>query len=90
MDFPDPGCITSSNWAHSLPQIIQDITECSFVALDFEFSGIPCHQSVAARQQSLQERYVELKEAASIYQILQVGITIVKEDAVGGKSSPEI
>ena len=40
-----------------------------------------------SRRQTLQERYVEVKEAARTYQILQVGLTIVKEDAVAGELS---
>ena len=80
MDFPAWDTVTGQSWSHHFPHILQDISECTFVALDFEFSGIPNYQG--SRRQTLQERYAEVKEAARTYQILQVGLTIVKEDAV--------
>lgn len=85
MDFPSWDTVTSQTWAHHFPLILQDISECAFVALDFEFSGIPTYQG--SRRQTLQERYTEVKRAAQTYQILQVGLTIVKEDAVAGENS---
>lgn len=85
MDFPAWDTVTGQTWAHHLAHILQDISECTFVALDFEFSGIPIYKG--SRRQSLQERYAEVKEAARTYQILQVGLTIVKEDAVAGEAS---
>ncbi|KAF3483344.1 uncharacterized protein GIQ15_02668 [Arthroderma uncinatum] len=65
--------------------MLQDIGDCSFVALDFEFSGIFNQKlrpaaSYTDGDLSLQKRYEEVKQAAEEYQILQVGITLVIED----------
>lgn len=84
MDYAEWDMVTAQTWEHHLPHILKDISECTFVALDFEFSGIPSHQAIASRRQTLQERYVESKAAAQKYQILQVGLTIVKEGPVAG------
>ncbi|EED22830.1 CAF1 family ribonuclease, putative [Talaromyces stipitatus ATCC 10500] len=83
MDFQED-IVIGEDWGFRLPGILRDISECAFVALDFEFSGIPSHQA-GSRPQSLQERYAEVKEAAKTYQILQVGLTIVKEDVLREK-----
>jgi poly(A)-specific ribonuclease len=75
-----------------LPRMLRALTTAHFVALDFELSGI---QSKAIHKvklsekplggvQTLQQRYEETKEAAERYQILQVGLTVVKEDEEGG------
>ncbi|OAL70460.1 hypothetical protein A7D00_5426 [Trichophyton violaceum] len=69
--------------------MLQDIGDCSFVALDFEFSGIfnqklrPASAYVDG-DLSLQKRYEEVKQAAEEYQILQVGLTLVVEDSQNG------
>ena len=68
--------------------MLQALSTSHFVALDFEMSGIPPSQTFKGqhedtgktRKMSLQQRYVELKQAAEKFQILQVGITIVQED----------
>uniref|UniRef100_A0A093Y1F0 Uncharacterized protein C29A10.09c n=1 Tax=Talaromyces marneffei PM1 TaxID=1077442 RepID=A0A093Y1F0_TALMA len=80
MESPEWDTVTGQTWTYHFPHILQDISECTFVALDFEFSGIPTYQG--SRRQTLQERYAEVKEAAGTYQILQVGLAIVKEDAI--------
>lgn len=78
--------VTELTWSQHLPHILKDLSDCTFVALDCEFSGIPSQQPRAARRQTLQERYAESKDAAQKYQILQIGLTIVKEDAVTGEN----
>lgn len=83
MESPEWDTVTGQTWTYHFPHILQDISECTFVALDFEFSGIPTYQG--SRRQTLQERYAEVKEAAGTYQILQVGLAIVKEDAIAGE-----
>jgi CAF1 family ribonuclease len=83
MDYTDEwDRVTEQTWPRHLPHILQDLSDCAFVALDFEFSGIP---AIVGGRQTLQERYAESKAAARKYQILQVGLTIVKEDAVAGE-----
>src|SRR4030095_9370417 len=80
--------ITKQAFYHHLPRILNDITECCFVALDLELSGIATRQCRGlAGKQSLQERYDEVKDAAEIYQILQIGLTFVREDVENGQTS---
>jgi poly(A)-specific ribonuclease len=66
-----------------LPNILGDLTSCSFVSIDLEFSGIPLH-SPRDGKQNLQEWYAQTKEAAERYQVLQIGLTIAKEDVTSG------
>ena len=76
-----------------LPLILKAVANAHFVALDLELSGIhskPLHRNKIAstghsHKQSLQERYEETKEAAERYQVLQVGLTVVREDRGRGK-----
>ncbi|KAI6914326.1 CAF1-domain-containing protein [Hortaea werneckii] len=66
--------------------ILTDISESRFVAIDLELSGVPTKQiRHQAGKPSLQDRYAETKEAAERYQILQIGVTCVKQDAENGK-----
>ncbi|KAK6437382.1 hypothetical protein LTR95_006416 [Oleoguttula sp. CCFEE 5521] len=68
--------------------ILADISESHFVALDLELSGVPVKQTGAKRRvgrATLQERYIEVKEAAEKYTILQIGLTCVTEDVGTGK-----
>ena len=86
MDVPE----RAFGWA--LLPLLGALSECHFFAVDFEMSGIPTGQAASAVQgdrsrhhrQTLQERYTELKQAAEKYQILQVGLTVVKEDRTRG------
>lgn len=78
----------SFNW--HLPRMLKDLSECCCVALDMEFSGIavrPSDGSPASHgsRSTIQERYLEVKAAAETYQILQVGLTFVEEDAENGQ-----
>ncbi|MCJ1398292.1 hypothetical protein MMC11_001489 [Xylographa trunciseda] len=86
----------SFHW--QLPRMLRALADAHFVAIDLELSGIQSktihrpkavdNGSVESRsfgsKQTLQERYEEAKEAAERYQILQVGLTIVTEDAETG------
>src|ERR1700761_2434721 len=65
------------NFPSQLLNILESIAEADFIAIDFEFSGVARNNSKNSGRtiQTLQERYVEVKAAASRYQILQVGIT---------------
>ena len=72
-----------------LPLILKAVANAHFVALDLELSGIhskPLHRNKVdhGHKQSLQERYEETKEAAERYQVLQVGLTVVREDRERG------
>lgn len=58
--------------------LLEDLSNAHFVSLDFELSGIASKQPGTSRQkQTIQERYVEAKEAAERYRIIQVGLTCV-------------
>ncbi|MCJ1289837.1 hypothetical protein MMC34_001370 [Xylographa carneopallida] len=86
----------SFHW--QLPRMLRALADAHFVAIDLELSGIQSKTGHRPRavgngsnegkstggKQTLQERYKEAKEAAERYQILQVGITIVNEDAETG------
>jgi hypothetical protein len=75
--------LTSANFASELPWILNEIASSCFVAMDLEMSGIP----LSIRQQGhkpLQKYYEENKAAAEKYQILQVGLTLCREDKESG------
>ena len=67
--------------------ILSDVSEAHFVALDLELSGVPSKDFWSSRsgRSTLQERYLETKEAAERYQILQIGLTCVEQDLTNGK-----
>ena len=67
-------------------RIAEEIAESHFVSFDLEFSGIASRQQQRLGKLSLQDVYAEVREAASSYQILQVGITVVKEDLERGEN----
>lgn len=77
--------ITASSFYHLLPEILSRLSDCCFVALDLEFSGVPISPRKSNEIQSLQERYEELKQCAEKYQVLQVGLTIGHEDVEKGQ-----
>ena len=62
-----------------LLEILEAISEARFVSFDFEFSGISSKNTVN-KKPTLQDRYVETKEAAERYTILQIGLTCAKEN----------
>jgi poly(A)-specific ribonuclease len=62
-----------------LLEILEALAECHFASIDFEFSGVSSKPAGRSKQ-TLQERYAETAEAASKYQILQVGLTCAKWD----------
>lgn len=71
-----------------LVDILTDISEAHFVAIDLELSGVPSKQSGGGGETgkpSLQQRYLETKEAAERYTILQLGLTCVQQDVSNGK-----
>jgi len=77
--------LTQHNFAYYLPWLLKELTQSSFVSIDFELSGIALSPSSrASKTSTLQQRYLENKVAAEKYQILQVGLTICNEDAENG------
>ncbi|KAF1990949.1 ribonuclease CAF1, partial [Aulographum hederae CBS 113979] len=73
--------INKTAFAPHLLRILEDISEAYFVSIDLEMSGVAGRTfRPGSGKQTLQERYLETKEAAESYQILQVGITCVRED----------
>ena len=69
--------------------ILTDISAAHFVAFDLELSGVPSKQFGGGGggngRQTLQQRYLETKQAAERYQILQIGLTCVRQDVDNGK-----
>ncbi|RAH49938.1 CAF1 family ribonuclease [Aspergillus brunneoviolaceus CBS 621.78] len=77
--------ITAQNFGLTLPMLLDELSTCCFVALDFEFSGIAKSlDGGTSRRSTLQERYEEVKTSADHFQILQVGLTICHEDPKEG------
>ncbi|KAL1305927.1 hypothetical protein AAFC00_004069 [Neodothiora populina] len=65
--------------------ILLAIGEASYVSFDLELSGVPVKQpGGGADKPTLQERYLETKQAAETFQILQVGLTCVKGEYHSG------
>ncbi|KAI5787357.1 CAF1 family ribonuclease-domain-containing protein [Pyronema domesticum] len=63
-----------------LREIKAEIKKADFVSIDLEFSGVSKTPSPHGRKHTLEERYQQSKEAASKYQVLQLGICIVRFD----------
>ena len=79
--------ITGESFLQYLSTILYDISTCSFISLDLEFSGIPSRPGGVSNvnpRQTLQDRYTETRKAAEIYQILQIGFTTIHEDHKDG------
>ena len=71
-----------------LLDILTDISTAHFIAFDLELSGVPSKQTWKqgrSGRPSLQERYLETKETAKRYQILQFGLTCVEQDTENKK-----
>ncbi|KAL9097483.1 MAG: hypothetical protein Q9165_000379 [Trypethelium subeluteriae] len=85
--------INATSFSGKLLDILSAISESQFVAFDLELSGIPTNRRKPnSAKQTLQERYEEIKQAAERYQILQVGLTCVRESRrpVNADGSQEI
>ncbi|ETN43161.1 uncharacterized protein HMPREF1541_02319 [Cyphellophora europaea CBS 101466] len=77
--------ISQAQFSEEAVKIIQEIAESHFVAFDLEFSGIAGRRSNNTGKLTLQELYHDIKAAAEKYQILQIGLTVVQEDAKQGR-----
>ncbi len=77
--------VNSGSFSSELIKIIQNIADSRFIAFDFEFSGVAGRRAGGgASRLTIQDYYADLRSAAQIYQILQVGLTVVREDTVEG------
>lgn len=80
--------VTNVTFAEQAIPIIQHIADSRFTAFDLEFSGVAGRRpGGGSGKLSLQQYYQELRAAAQIYQILQIGLTVVSEDVEKGPSS---
>jgi poly(A)-specific ribonuclease len=79
--------INKYNFYPQILDILTAISRAHFVAVDLELSGVPSKDSLSSKagKQTLQERYLETKEAAERYQILQIGLTCVEQDVENNK-----
>ncbi|KIW84678.1 hypothetical protein Z517_00066 [Fonsecaea pedrosoi CBS 271.37] len=78
--------INSGNFSEEVLKIIQHVADSRFIALDLEFSGVSGRRPGGrSGKLDLHEYYHDLRSAAQIYQVLQVGLTIVSEDVVKGR-----
>ncbi|KAJ5371279.1 uncharacterized protein N7496_007371 [Penicillium cataractarum] len=75
--------LTVNNFAYHLPAVLNEIAASCFVALDLELSGIALSAKFQGNR-SIQKHYEENKAAAEKYQVLQVGLTICREDKEKG------
>ena len=78
--------IDKSSFPSRLLDVLEAIAEAHFVSFDLELSGVPVKGQAKEKpgKPSLQERYLETKKAAEQYQILQIGLTCVKDDVLHG------
>lgn len=73
--------VNKASFPSRLLDVLVAISEAHFVAFDLELSGVPVKpHGDRAGKPSLQQRYLETKRAAEQYQILQIGLTCVKEE----------
>ncbi|KIX93195.1 uncharacterized protein Z520_11049 [Fonsecaea multimorphosa CBS 102226] len=78
--------INSGNFSEEVIKIIEHIASSRFIAFDLEFSGVAGRKPGGrSGQLDLHEYYQDLRSAAQIYQILQVGLTVVTEDIEEGR-----
>lgn len=73
--------LTKQSFLSYLPWLLNDLSSSCFVAFDLELSGITLNSSRDGTQsKTLQQRYEDIKAAADKYHILQIGLTICRED----------
>ncbi|OAP64087.1 poly(A)-specific ribonuclease [Fonsecaea erecta] len=77
--------INSGNFSEEVIKIIQHIATSRFIALDLEFSGVAGRRGGSSGKLDLHDYYQDLRSAAQMYQILQVGLTVVTEDIEEGR-----
>ncbi|KAI2471425.1 CAF1-domain-containing protein [Annulohypoxylon bovei var. microspora] len=67
--------IDRNNFFWMLPCMLQEAQKARFVAIDVEMSGISSAHGHSSHNNSIQDSYTQIKEAAEEYQVLQVGFT---------------
>lgn len=73
--------LTREAFPSYLPWLLMDLSSSCLVAVDLELSGIALSlDRNGPKTQTLQQRYDEIKAAAEKYQIIQIGLTICRED----------
>ncbi|CAD6505427.1 BgTH12-00918 [Blumeria graminis f. sp. triticale] len=79
--------LCQNEFRRQLLDILDQISDATFVTIDLEMSGIATRHKNSSNDRSLdlakptlQQQYEEVKSAAETYQMLQMGITIVKEE----------
>jgi poly(A)-specific ribonuclease len=84
--------VNQSDFRRQLLPILKNIANAKFVAFDLEMSGIytrprygPGDRSQDIGKPALQEQYEEMRSAAELYQIVQLGITCIEEDRDKGE-----
>jgi len=77
--------VNSGSFSSELINIIKHIADSRFIAFDLEFSGVAGRRAGGgANRLNIQDYYSDLRSAAQIYQILQVGLTVVAENTEKG------
>jgi hypothetical protein len=84
--------VNKDNFFHLLPEVLRDISVATFVSIDVEMGGItmnphygPNGRHHQTAKPSLEEEYLDIRESASKYQVLQFGLTCIKEDRHQGR-----
>lgn len=67
--------INAHNFAENLPDLLLIIACADYVAVDLEMSGIQVKDSLARGAVSMEQVYGRIKDAASTFETLQLGIT---------------
>ena len=84
--------VPQSQYWRRLLSILNHIADAKFVAFDLEMSGIAARSRFGQNSKgqgggkpSLQALYDEVRVAAELYQVLQIGITCVEENREKGE-----
>ncbi|ORZ13319.1 ribonuclease H-like domain-containing protein [Lobosporangium transversale] len=77
--------ILKSEFEASLPILQKAISECDFIALDTEFTGLASPTNIPKIQDSLNTRYSKVAISAAAFLVVQLGIcTFTWSDEIGG------
>ncbi|KAF9921561.1 hypothetical protein FBU30_008378 [Linnemannia zychae] len=76
--------IVRENFQRELPYIKEAIDECEFIAIDAEFSGLHTEPNRRTQNTTLQEGYHDLRNSASKFLTIQIGISTFKFDPSNG------
>ncbi|KAI8597066.1 ribonuclease H-like domain-containing protein [Dissophora ornata] len=77
--------ILKADFEASLPLLQKAITECDFVAMDTEMTGLASPANIPKFQDSLSTRYSKVSVSAANFLVIQLGIcTFTWSDDIGG------